>query len=104
MEPTVQQQNATEKERVRTKLRDRSRVFVEVFGTWDKPTRHGEVILGALLEKFGHALPPNVLDNNGRTDEYQTWRRLGHFDVLEYVKAQLEWKESNHVDSSSSSS
>lgn len=92
-ELSVDEQNAVDRERLKTTLRDRARIYREVFGTWDKPTVHGKVILDSLLAKFGHALPPNVLDNNGRTDEYQTWRRLGHFDVLEYIKTQLEWKE-----------
>lgn len=102
MVDSVEQQNAAERERVRTQIRDRARIFREVFGSWDKPTAHGKVILDGLLSKFGHALPPNILDNNGRTDEYQTWRRLGHFDVLEYIKTQLEWKESDYVNPSGS--
>jgi hypothetical protein len=102
--PTVEEQNEIERERVRTRYRDRARIFREVFGLWDKPTTHGKVILDALLAKFGHELPPNVLDNNGRTDEYQTWRRLGHFDVLEYIKAQLEWKESEYTNVNPSNS
>jgi hypothetical protein len=89
----VDEQNAVERERLKTQLRDRARIFREVFGSWDKPTTHGKVIKEALLMKFGHALPPNILDNNGRTDPYQTWRRLGHFDVLEYIKTQIEWRE-----------
>lgn len=94
MPETVEEHNEIEQERLRTKIRDRARIFRELFGSWDNRTPHGEVVLEALLAKFGHALPPNVLDSNGRTDEYQTWRRLGHFDVLEYIKTQLEWKES----------
>lgn len=95
-ELSVEEQNAVDRERIKTQIRDRARLFREVFGTWDKPTVHGKVILDALIVKFGnagHNLPPQILDNNGRTDEYQTWRRLGHFDVLEYIKTQLEWKE-----------
>ena len=96
----VEEQNAVDRERLKTQIRDRARIFREVFGTWDKPTTHGKVVIDGLLAKFGHTLPPNVLDNNGRTDEYQTWRRLGHFDVLEYIKTQLNWKESDHVNPS----
>lgn len=95
--PSVEEQNHIDKERVKTQIRDRARIFKEVFGTWDKPTPHGQVILEALRAKFGFTLPPNVLDNVGRTDPYQTWRRLGHFDVLEYIKTQLEWKEHEHT-------
>lgn len=90
------------KERL-TLIRDRSRVFKEVFGTWDKQSAHGKIIIEALTVKFGHALPPNVLDSIGQTDPYQTWRRLGHFDVLEFIRTQLEWQEKDNVSSSSGS-
>ncbi len=102
-ELTVEEQNLVARERIRTRELERARVFREVFGEWGKLTPHGKIILDALLAKFGHALPPNVLDHQGRTDPYQTWRRLGHFDVLEYLKTQLEWKEVDHVHPSGSS-
>jgi hypothetical protein len=98
-ERTVEQDNEVEKAKALSRIRDRARLFREVL-----TSPHGQLVLDALNAKFSHTLPPNVLDNNGRTDEYQTWRRLGHFDVLEYIHAQLEWKESNYVDTSRSSS
>lgn len=91
---TVEEENRIAAERVRALTRERTRIFQQVFGPWGSPTAHGKVMLDALAAKFGHALPPNVLDKNDRTDPYQTWRRLGHFDVLEYLRMQLEWKES----------
>ena len=97
MELTTDQENEVARARKLALIRDRARIFREVFGPHGQPTPHGKIILEALREKFGHSLPPNVLDNQGRTDAYQTWRRLGHFDVLEYLKTQLEWKEENHV-------
>jgi hypothetical protein len=100
-ELNVDEENQVQREKRLQQIRDRARIFREVFGAWDKPTPHGKIVMDALLAKFGHALPPNVLDNNGRTDEYQTWRRLGHFDVLEYIRTQLEWKESGHEHTSS---
>jgi len=95
---TVEEENEVAKAASRARIRERARAFQEVFGAWEKPTPHGERILEALLAKFGnppgqHGLPPNVLDRTDRTDEYQTWRRLGHFDVMEYIRTQLEWKE-----------
>lgn len=98
--PTVDEENAVELERQKQKIRERAQVFREVFGPAGHPTKHGGIILDALIAKFGHALPPNVLDNNGRTDEYQTWRRLGHFDVLEFITLQIAWKETPYVDPS----
>lgn len=95
---TVEQENLIEQERRRSLIRDRARIFREVL-----TSPHGKLVLEALNTKFSHTLPPNVLDNNGRTDEYQTWRRLGHFDVLEYIKTQLDWKESDYVHTGSAS-
>ena len=99
VELTVQEENEVAKAKRLAVLRDRARAFRELFSL-----PQGKIVMDALNAKFSHSLPPNVLDNNGRTDEYQTWRRLGHFDVLEYIKTQLEWKETEHVNTSSSSS
>lgn len=99
----VDEENQVNREKRLARIRDQARIFREVFGGWDTPTAHGKVMLDALNTKFSHALPPNVLDNNGRTDEYQTWRRLGHFDVLEFIRTQLEFKETPYVDPSRSS-
>jgi len=57
------------------------------------------------LERFcGRNLPPNQLDNNARTDPLATWRKLGHWDVLETIHNAIEWKESDHVHPSKPSS
>jgi hypothetical protein len=98
---TVEEENQVAKAQQMQRIRERARTFQEIFGAPGAPTRHGKIMLEALQAKFGHALPPNVLDNTGRTDPYQTWRRLGHFDVLEYLNTQLAWKESDHVNTSS---
>lgn len=95
---TIEEQNAVAAEERRARIRDRAHAFQQVFGCWEEPSGPGAVMIAALLAKFGnppgeHGLPPNVLDKAERTDPYQTWRRLGHFDVLEYIRAQLEWKE-----------
>lgn len=87
-ELTVQEENTVAREKRDARIRDRARSFRELFSL-----PQGKIVLEALNAKFSHSLPPNVLDNNGRTDEYQTWRRLGHFDVLEFIKTQLDWKE-----------
>jgi hypothetical protein len=97
---TVAEENELARAQQLQRIRERARAFQEIFGTPGQPTTHGRIMLEALQAKFGHALPPNVLDNNGRTDPYQTWRRLGHFDVLEYLNTQLAWKESDHVNTS----
>lgn len=95
---SIEQENEVSRQEQLTRIRDRARVFREIF-----TSPHGKQIMEAFMVKFGHALPPNVLDNNGRTDEYQTWRRLGHFDVLEFIKTQIEWREDVSTSSRSDS-
>jgi hypothetical protein len=90
MEKTISEENEAARTRQLTRTRDRARIFREVLAN-----PRGKLVLEALLDKFGHALPPNVLDSNGRTDEYQTWRRLGHFDVMEFIQTQLEYQDVN---------
>jgi hypothetical protein len=87
---TVEQENEIARNEALKRIRERARIFQEVLNG-----PRGVLVLQALKEKFGHSLPPNVLDKNDRTDEYQTWRRLGHFDVLEYISQQLHFKESD---------
>ena len=101
--PTVEQDNEIERARQLARLRERAQIFREVFGTVDAPTKHGKIILDALHATFGRGLPKNMLDDHGRTDMWQTARRLGHYDVLETIYDALKWKESDHVNSSSSS-
>jgi hypothetical protein len=97
---TVEQENTLERERLRSQIRDRARIFREVLGT-----PRGQLVIEALMVNFktGSSFPPNQLDDHGRTDALQTWRKLGHFDVLQFIKLQLEWKESDYVNTSSGS-
>lgn len=98
---TVDEDNIIEREKRRTAIRERSRIFREVL-----TTPHGKIVLDALIANFktGSGFPPNQLDDHGRTDALQTWRKLGHFDVLQYIQTQIDYKESEHVNTSSSSS
>ena len=61
MELTTDQENEVARARKLALIRDRARIFREVFGPHGQPTPHGKIILEALREKFGHSLPPNVL-------------------------------------------
>lgn len=96
---SIEQENEIAKQEQLARIRDRARVFREIF-----TSPHGKLIMEAFMQKFGHALPPNVLGSDGHTDPYQTWRRLGHFDVLEFIKTQIEWRENDVSTSSSSNS
>lgn len=94
---TVEEENEIERVKHVAMLRDRARIFREVFDN----TR-GQLVIEYLAKNFGTltGFPPNQLDMQGRTDALQTWRKLGHFDVIQYIKYQLEFKESEHVDPS----
>jgi hypothetical protein len=98
-EKTVDEENEIARAERKSKLRDQARLFREVFG--NPP---GKAVLEALTVKFQTAsgFPPNQLDDQGRTDALQTWRKLGHFDVMAYIKVQIEFKETEHVNSGSS--
>ena len=89
-EKTVEQENLIERERRKSLLRDQARLFREVFAN---PL--GKKVLEALALNFKTAsgFPPNQLDDHGRTDALQTWRKLGHHDVLAYVNLQIAYKE-----------
>lgn len=93
---TVDQDNEIEKTKRLTALRLQARTFRELFSS---PL--GKTVLDTLESKFGHGIAMNILDNTGRTDALQTWRRQGSNDVINYIHTQLLEKE--HVDPSSSS-
>lgn len=101
-EPSVEQQNEVERARQLQRIRERAQIFREVFGSPDHLTKHGKIILDALHATFGRGLPKNILDDRGRTDLWQTSRRLGHFDVIEMIYECIKWKESEHVNSGKS--
>lgn len=97
---TVEQENEIAFAKRQSEARDRARVFRELF-----TTPHGKLVLQILDAKFQTAtgIPPTMLDNQGRADPLQTWRKLGHFDVIQYINIQMAYKESEHVHPSSPS-
>jgi hypothetical protein len=100
---SVEQANALERSKALAKRRENAQIFREVFGVPGNLTPHGKVILEALHKTFGRGIPKNILDDHGRTDALQTWRALGHRDVLESIYETLAYKESDNVYPSGSS-
>lgn len=100
MAETVEQDNEIERAKLKSKLRDQARQFRELFST-----PNGKRILEVLSAKFqtSGGFPQNQLDNNGRTDALQTWRKLGHHDVIAYINLQINYKELEHEHSGSGS-
>jgi len=93
---TVEQDNEVERVKRLTALRQRARIFIELFST-----PHGKTVLEALESLFGHGIAMNILDNNGRTDALQTWRKQGQCDVINYIQTQIAEKDYEHPSSSS---
>lgn len=96
---TVDEDNQLAKEKKLSQIRDRARIFREVLGS-----PRGQLVLDALRHNFGYeqtaGIPPNRLDDGGRTDELQTWRKMGEYSVIRWIEIQLEWKESDYVNTS----
>ena len=74
-------------------IRDRARIFREVLAN-----PRGDLVLEALEDVFRlrTRYPPNMLDDHGRSDPIQTARKAGHYDVIGFIRDQLEFKESDH--------
>jgi hypothetical protein len=92
---TIEEENAVAKAQRLAKIRDRARLFHDILGS-----DRGKVILDELRQAFGYSrtagIPPNQLDDNGRVDELQTWRKMGEYSVIRWIEIQLEWKETLH--------
>jgi hypothetical protein len=95
----VEEENAVARAKKLAQIRDRARIFREVLGS-----PRGMLVLDALRHNFGYestaGIPPNRLDDGGRTDALQTHRKLGEYSVIRWIEIQLEWKESNEHTSS----
>lgn len=103
--PTVDEDNAVEREKRLRRRREIAQAYREVFGTSEQPTKQGKIILDSLIAVFEiRGIPKNMCDDHGRTDMWQTARRLGHYDVIEEINRCIRYKESDHVDPSGSSS
>lgn len=96
---TVAQDNEIERARRLALVRDRARIYREVL-----LNPRGALVLEELRRAFGYdrtaGIPPNRLDENGRTDELQTHRKLGEYSVIRWIELQLEYKEQEHVNAS----
>lgn len=91
---TVEEDNKVARAKELARIRNARNIFLEVFGPREKRTVHGKFILDTLTAKFGRGLPKNVTTEAGITDTPMTFRRFGHYDVLEAINDIIEWKES----------
>ncbi len=98
-ETSVEEENAVERAKALSRIRDRARIFREVLGG-----PRGALVLDEIRKafKFGAGIPPNMLGDDGHTDALQTHRKLGEYSVIRWIELQLEWREADHVNPSSS--
>lgn len=98
VERTVEEDNEVARATRLREIKDRARIFIEVFGDREHPTPHGKLIFSYLNNAFNlsTSIPPNLLDDHGRVDALQTWRKMGHYDVIQWIRLQLEYKESEN--------
>jgi hypothetical protein len=97
---SVDEDNAVARERALARIRERARIFREVLGSV-----RGQLVLNSLRQNFGFestaGIPPNRLGDDGHTDSWQTARKLGEYSVIRWIEIQLEWRESDYVDTGS---
>ena len=98
---TQAEANVLERERMLQRYRQVRDAFVAVFGPPGKRTPHGALILDE-LEKFTNWTKLiREQDTTGQTDIYRTGIKEGRREVMQAIHNLIEWKESDHVDTSS---
>lgn len=99
---TVAQENEIEQARALARYRKVRDAFVAVFGPPGKRTPHGAVILEELERFTNWRKPIREEDTTGRTDTFRTARKQGRYEVMQAIHNAIEWRESDHVDTSTS--
>lgn len=81
-------------------LRD---AFLAVFGPPGQRTPHGAIILSHLENFTNWTRLIREQDSTGQTDIYRTGIKEGRREVMQAIHNAIEWKESDHVNTGSSS-
>jgi hypothetical protein len=102
IETTVQEHNALEQARQLARYRQVRDAFVAVFGPPGKRTPHGAIILEELERFTNWTKLIREQDTTGQTDIYRTGIKEGRREVMQAIHNLIEWKESDHVNTSSS--
>jgi hypothetical protein len=96
----VEDHNALSRERTLQRYRTVRDAFVAVFGPPGQRTPHGKIILDE-LEKFTNWTKlVREQDTTGQTDIYRTGIKEGRREVMQAIHNLIEWKESDHVNTS----
>jgi hypothetical protein len=97
---TTEEENALGRERQLQRYRAMRDAFLQVFGSPGARTPLGGVII-AELERFTlWGKPVCVMDSTGQTDIYRTGINEGRREVMQAIHNLIEWKESDHVNTS----
>lgn len=101
---TVDEQNQLEQARQIARYRNCRDAFLAVFGPPGARTPHGATIIEE-LEKFTNWKKLiREQDSTGQTDIYRTGIKEGRREVMQAIHNLIEWRESEHVNTSSSGS
>lgn len=99
-ELSVEQQNQVEKARQLQRYRSARDAFLAVFGPPGKRTPHGAIILDELERFTNFSKLIREQDTLGQTDIYRTGIKEGRREVMQAIHNLIEWKESEHVNTS----
>jgi hypothetical protein len=99
-EMTQEERNKVERERQLQRYRTMRDAFLQTFGPPGQRTPLGGPII-AELERFTQwGKPVCVMDSTGQTDIYRTGINEGRREVMQAIHNLIEWKESDHVNTS----
>lgn len=98
---TVEDENRLAQERALKWRRDVRDAFVGCFGPPEKATPYGAVMLKYIDDFCTRGRVQVQVDNNGATDVPQTFRNIGRREVADLIHNAIAWKESEHVNPSS---
>lgn len=102
-ELSVDERNTLEQARQLQRYRAMRDSFVAVFGPPGKRTPHGAIILDELERFTNYNKLIREQDTLGQTDIYRTGIKEGRREVMQAIHNLIEWKESDHVNTSGTS-
>jgi hypothetical protein len=100
-ERTVEEHNEIERRRRVSDMRRIRDAMLAVFGPPGKRTPMGAIILEELERFTNYRRPCPQQDTVGQTDVYRTGVQEGRRQVIETLHNAIDWKEPEHVDTSS---
>lgn len=100
---STEEQNAVEHAKQLARYRKCRDAFLALFGPPGQRTPQGQIILDELERFTNWTKLIREQDTTGQTDIYRTGIKEGRREVMQAIHNLIEWKESDHVNTSSSS-